>query len=142
MNLKVKQLVAGATITAALGVTATGMAAGAASAAPAAPPAISSQADHGGPHRRSVVVDRVDRRRRTSNADPVDRQPTTTGLTTTGASLRGRAEETSGGNGMVPRGARESRRGAGVPRPRRHGVDHPRRRGGRRHRHSTTGDTR
>ena len=36
MNLKVKQLVAGATITAVLGVTATGMAAGAASAAPAA----------------------------------------------------------------------------------------------------------
>jgi len=49
MNVKVKKLVAGAVITAALGVTATGMAAGAATAAPAAPPAISGPAGHGAP---------------------------------------------------------------------------------------------
>jgi hypothetical protein len=47
--MNMKQLVAGATIAAALGVTATGIGAGAAYAAPARPPAFAGQASHGMP---------------------------------------------------------------------------------------------
>jgi len=55
----------------------------------------------------------------------VDRQQTTAVPTTTAARLRGRAEETFGGNGMVPHGATDPRRGAGVPRLGRRGVTNP-----------------
>ena len=60
MNMRMKRLVAGATIAAALGGTATGIGAGISSAAPARPPAISAQVGHGGPPpQAAVLADRV-----------------------------------------------------------------------------------
>jgi hypothetical protein len=49
MHVKMKQLVAGATVAAVLGVTAIGAGAGVALAAPARPPAVAGQAAHSGP---------------------------------------------------------------------------------------------
>jgi Domain of unknown function (DUF932) len=117
MNVKMKELVAGATIAAVLGVTATGTDAGVANAAPAHPPAMAGQAGHSGP------APQGDPGRPAAPPPPQDHPggpggppADNRGPNDHGGPLRGRAEETFGGNGMVLHGATDPRQvGLGCP---------------------------